>query len=388
MEQKEIKEINSLVIEKDDVYGSNYCRTTNSIRNELETELLKYYEQTDKMEALVFPSGMTAISALFETVLQYENGTKSENDTTNKVVIIGSELYADTPKVVNYISKKYQNITVIRVDIRNFDEIKNNFEKFKKEIKIFFIETCTNPSGQMIDFDRYDELRKYAPNCVYCIDNTWTSAFLFNPFKVVKAVDVVIESMTKYISGSICIGGMMIGKKYIMKKVYKWNIIYGQFVGADHCQIFIDGLKTINERMTIVSHLAINTAKYLEEKKLKVMYPMLESHPTYTINRNFLKLNTGCIVFHIKTNIDNKFDIRRIMASNTKFKFETSYGSKYTKLCNFPKFGDDTMYDYIKNNDISPNKGIWIRIAIGYESNIDDIKIGIDELILTFSNFK
>lgn len=52
--------------------------------------------------------------------------------------------------------------------------------------------------------------------------------------------------------------------------------------------------------------------------------------------------------------------------------FETSYGSHKTRICNYPTFNIESAYDF--EFDCNPNKlrnGIWFRVAVGYESNLE-----------------
>jgi cystathionine beta-lyase/cystathionine gamma-synthase len=52
-----------------------------------------------------------------------------------------------------------------------------------KPIDVFYIESASNPSGKIPDFEAmFDAVRTSSPNCIIVIDNTWMSPILFNPF--------------------------------------------------------------------------------------------------------------------------------------------------------------------------------------------------------------
>lgn len=76
------------------------------------------------------------------------------------------------------------------------------------KIDLFLFEACSNPSGLFFNFNI---LKKFPSHTKVVCDNTWLSPALFNPIK--QGADVIVESMTKYISGGTCIGGLIIGKK-------------------------------------------------------------------------------------------------------------------------------------------------------------------------------
>ena len=362
----------NLVIEQTD-QGAKYCRSLNNNRILLHSKLLDYYgfKENDDRSALIFPSGMSAISAIMNIC--------SPNGKT--VFIIGDELYCDTKKVCKYQEKYNKEFSFEDVDIRNIERIFELFKKYSTHIKLFFIESCTNPSSQVFDFDKIKELKQIAPNCIFCVDNTWITGYSFNPFHY--DIDIVVESMTKYISGGKCIGGCMIGTNTIMNKVSEYLRINGLFVGSDHCQIFLDGLSTLNQRIIYVSELAFQTAKHLESRKeiTRVMYPFLESHPTHRLAKKYLKYGPGVIWFHLNSNIKRLSITHKLLANNQYLPFETSFGSEYSKIDQWPELGKSILYNYEDFNN--PIKGIWIRLSIGYKSNLDIIIKGINELVET-----
>ena len=223
--------------------GYPYCRSGSGKREELERELLIYTkkELDKKSEVVVLPSGMTAICCIIEIVLRRWEKNKSKKDRPH--LVFGDELYCDTKNVLNYFHDIY-SFTFEFINVRN----KKGFEDIAlnkgNKVALLFLESCTNPSGQFCDFDDIlPSFKKKAPNCIVCIDNTWTSFCLFNPFE--HHADVVVESLTKYGSGGTCIGGMIVGRGNLIKSIRRWSQIYGQFMTPYHCQLLIDGIKTI-----------------------------------------------------------------------------------------------------------------------------------------------
>lgn len=359
---------------------ARYCRSGSKNRFKLQEKLVEYYEfQKDSgYDAYVFPSGMSAIGCVFNIL---STNIKIPDDPT--MFIISDELYMDTPRICEYQKRYNKNFNFEKVDVRDNNKIFELFKKYNKDIKLFFVESCTNPSGQVFDFSLMAELKKLAPNCTFCVDNTWVTAYSFNPFKY--GADVVVESMTKYISGGKCIGGMIVGKKNIMDEILMYSRRYGLFVGSDHCQLFLDGLDTMKHRVEYVSENAIIIANYLENNKkiTRILYPKLISHPTYEMSNKYLKLNPGCMWFHIKTDL-SVHDITNILSSVTYIYYETSFGSSHTKIDSFPKLGKSDKYDFVKNKDKDKINGVWIRLSIGHEINPDKAINSLEDIINKF----
>lgn len=376
MEKNDFKVGDSnLVIENSEFFsGGRYCRSSNFARELFGTEYLEVYglDHSNGRYA-VLTSGMNAISCIMTNIVR---------NNPDKIIVYGSELYCDTPRTIRYLGCASKS-----VDVRNSEEILKYFEQNGENISLFFIESCTNPSGQMFDFELIPKLKEYSPGCIFCVDNTWCTGLGFNPFKY--GVDIIVESTTKYISGGKCIGGVILAVKRngeentsgLMDEIDKWIRVFGQFVGKDHCHIFRMGLKTMQERLRKTSELAIRLAIYLENRDdvNRVMYPTLPSHPTYSLAKKVLKLNPGCICFHLQHNLSNKKVLKKIKSIEGEdlILLETSYGSKYCKLDPWPKTKNSAFYE----PGSEPKKGVWLRLAVGSESEFDSAVEKLDRTL-------
>ena len=86
------------------------------------------------------------------------------------------------------------------------------------------------------------------------------------------------------------------------------------------------GLKGMKGRMTNMSNLAIKLAEYLEKHQsiTTVHYLGLPSHSTYDVAKRLLKLNPGCIWFHVGSTISNNQMKKRIEYIGDYFSDEKS----------------------------------------------------------------
>lgn len=329
----------SLVIEEHPKFlGGIYCRSFNTKRIELQDELLKLYNLNENYDCNIFCSGMNAINNVF-------------NLSDLESIVLSKDLYSDTPKLAKSI---FYNVTEIETwnDQAVLEHFKNN------QVSMFFIESISNPHSYKFNFSLIEQLRLLAPNCIFCVDNTWMTYYGFNPLKY--DIDVVIESSTKYLSKSKCIGGIAIAKKQYADKLSLMIKQQGLFIGSDHCQYVLDGLEDLQSRMNYLSSIGLKLYNQLKNiDNIDEIY--------YVEPDNEVKLAPGCIYFHIKSNLSNN-KCRKIFEKIKEIKIETSYGSSYSKIDPWAKF---------KN-------GPWIRLSIGYEDTFENLLTNLNLIISYF----
>ena len=73
------------------------------------------------------------------------------------------------------------------------------------------MESCSNPTGKMVKWEKIKEFKNKFKNLTVIVDNSWLSCYIFNPF--LFDVDVVLNSLTKYYSGGTAICGAILFKK-------------------------------------------------------------------------------------------------------------------------------------------------------------------------------
>lgn len=340
------------------VRGAMYSRTWSRSREKLESALLELYGLSlGRHQALLLPSGMAAIGATLAAVAN----SRSKEPWT---LVYGSELYCEVPRTVHYVADSCgTKVSCVSVDITNVQELLELFRKRGKTIGIFHFEACTNPSGQFWDFQILGELRKLAPECVFICDNTWLSGALFNPLE--HGADLVVESLTKYVSAGRCIGGAVLGVNSLMAPILSWIKAFGMFVAADHCELFLDSLKSLRARMQATSQQMM--AAHLEAHPAvnRVMYPLLASHPTASVATRYLVqgLGPGCIWFHVSA---KKQYIMKLLTSSAAPECKTSFGARQSRLDPWPKAASSSSYDR-SDQTKGGREGTWLRLSVGFE---------------------
>jgi cystathionine beta-lyase/cystathionine gamma-synthase len=329
--------------------NSRYCRTRSKPREELEHKLLEYYgvathNPDNNYVAYVFPSGMSAIS----TIMQCFGDSKGS-------IVVGDELYCDSPKVAKYLTAKGFYKSVVQ-----FSEVQET-----DVIRLIHLETCSNPSGKIPNYDKLTKL-KQKHKCIICLDNTWLSGASFNPIKKYgDLIDVVVESTSKYISNGKCIGGMCVSREEHADVIFGHIRTYGIHVSQQVCEIVKKELENVEERLRKSSR---NTEDILKQigKKYEITYPealQCKYKPSIfvvSIPLTNSKLGNQKRMDRMRENLLE-------ICERHKIPFETSFGSSYSKIDTFPKMSKD-------------KSKLHIRVYIGYEKDQDNIMNMLKEL--------
>tara|TARA_Y100000589_G_C27168013_1_gene635519 strand:- start:1062 stop:2075 length:1014 start_codon:yes stop_codon:yes gene_type:complete len=328
----------------------------------------KYSIYSEKIDPYVslFPSGMNAIDSAFQ-VLMINNKWKTVN------IIYGSELYCDTPRTIKYLSHNYIETNLIKINVSYSDkDILNIISKnIRKEyMTIFFIESCSNPNGNIFNFSLLKEIKKIAEPemCKIIVDNTWLTSSVFNPF-IFKEVDIVVNSLTKYYgAGQSGIMGTIICKdEELGTNIANYGKIKGLHVCPRYCAELSKNLDNLDERIRKISNMTLKIAEYLS-KKVPVNYPKLENNPSYTRAIEYYgKLGPGVLTFEIPL---NKKDALNWMRNSNKFKCLTSFGAPDSRFDQWPQSKK-------KNNKYYST----CRLSIGYEDNYESIIEELDKML-------
>ena len=333
-----------------------YNRAIHKSYNNVCYQLAKKY-QVGKGGVVLTSSGMAAINLALTSIL-----IKNKWDHIN--IIYSDELYCDTPRLLKHMVKIYGNIDTYLIDVTDTSHIKGIFEELRGQTNILFIESCSNPTGKIMDFSIIPSLVELSKDMFFIVDNTWVSSAIFNPLDY--GADLVATSLTKYYSGGHCISGAVIGKGQLMKDIYQHAKITGNHISLPYCEIISRQMPQMELRIKKTSPMTLNIAKFLENhpKVSNVTHPLLESHPSYALARKYFdNLGPSVLTFNLKFN--TKGNCMRWMDSSDLIQLQTSFGGKETKFDQWPsRFGKDFEI-------------FQVRLAIGYESQETEI---IEEL--------
>lgn len=346
-----------------------YCRTKSQARTELEKAIVASHSPTTDLSAAIFPSGMSAISATFSSIL---------GDRPDAQLWLSDEVYCDTPQCAAAWSK-ISGFKVLKFDVCDSAALLQMARNTKQVFTLLFLESCSNPSGKMLDWAIIPKLREINPQLVVCVDNTWLTPVLFNPFKF--QVDIVIESMSKYRSKGCLIGGFVCCKTKYIQSFKNYITLHGMFIGADHCRIFLKAETLLECRILKASILAKNVIDHLQSLVV-IVCPLIGNHcSTHIYSETVSSEFIPCVfLIHVPSNCSLN-DMNNVVYPSGLVK-ETSYGAAYSKIDPWPHLGSSTDYDKEKTDG---KQGVWLRVSVGYQDSFEHLLKNLKIVIETFA---
>lgn len=353
-----------------------YTRASNPNRRALEEKLAALEGGS---EAIAFASGQAATMSIFHTL-----GAGSH-------VILPDDIYYNTKVIIDTLYANF-GLTCTEVDMTDLNAIKR---AIKKNTKLIWIETPSNPSLKITDIEAVVKIAK-AKNIMVACDNTWATPFCTRPFSF--GVDLVMHSTTKYFGGhSDILGGCVIaapdGKAFSFPpKVEKdseneflappsgaggavgltglirtYQSVGGAVPSAFDCWLLNRSLSTFAIRMPVHTHNAMKLATFLENQPQidKVNYPGLKSNEYHRIAKKQMISPNGTPCFGGMMSILVKGGEKEAMALASKlqlFKHATSLGGVESLI--------EHRYSVEGVHSKSPQN--LLRISVGIE-NIDDL---------------
>ena len=242
-------------------------------------------------DSILFGSGLGAVSSTMFSFLK-----------SGDHVILHDSIYGGTINLVNTEFKKF-NIDFSYIDINDVDLLKSTI---KKNTRIIYFETPTNPLLQIVDISLISSVAK-ENNIISIIDNTFASPINQNPINF--GIDLVIHSATKYLGGhSDILAGSVSGAKEQIEKIKKSGINYGANLSDYTVWLLERSIKTLSVRVNAQNQNALDLAKFLDHNSLikKVFYPGLENHLSHEIASKQMNGFGGMMSFEVTDKINSE----------------------------------------------------------------------------------
>ena len=285
-------------------------------------------------------------------------------------VIISKSVFGTTVKLFDNILKKW-GLDLTYVSLTNLDEWQN---AVKKNTKLFFVETPSNPLTEICDISSLADLA-HQSNSLLIVDNCFCTPALQLPLKF--GADIIIHSATKYLDGQgRCLGGAVLGSKEYMRHVVDFLRSAGISMSPFNAWIFFKGLETLKIRMDAHSAKANDLAQWLEKQKKvkKVYYPGLPSHPQYKLAMKQQSAGGGIVSFEVD---GGKRDAWNLIDSTTLLSITANLGDTRSTITHPATTTHSRLSQ--KERDSSSITNNLIRIALGLE-DIEDIKEDLSAL--------
>jgi len=304
----------------------------------------------------------TGMSAILASVMSLCN--------TGDHIVVSKSVFGTTVKLFDNILKKW-GLDVTYVSLTNLNEWQN---AVKKNTKLFFVETPSNPLTEICDISALADLA-HQSNSLLIVDNCFCTPAHQLPIQF--GADVIIHSATKYLDGQgRCLGGAVLGKKDQMEQVANFLRSAGTSMSPFNAWVFFKGLETLKIRMDAHSAKATELAIWLEQKKKvsKVYYPGLPSHPQHELAIKQQSAGGGIVSFKVD---GGKIDAWNLIDSTKLISITANLGDTRSTITHPATTTHSRLSQ--QERDSSGIADSLIRIAVGLE-DIDDIKADLSAL--------
>lgn len=266
--------------------GNIYGRLTNPNTTELIDKICTM-EGADSGWATA--TGMSAIFTALAGILK-----------SGDHVLACRSVFGSTNTILTKILPKW-GISYTYVDV---DDTENWQNHIRKNTKVVFIETPTNPGMDVIDLEWFGNFSK-KNNLISMVDNCFATPYLQQPIKY--GVNIVLHSATKYIDGQgRVLGGIIVGNKELIEEISGFAIHSGPALSPFNSWLLSKSLETLAVRMDRHSENTLKLAEELEQNENieVVKYPFLPSHPHFEIAKKQMKSGGGMISFEVKNGLE------------------------------------------------------------------------------------
>ncbi|HXY78698.1 MAG TPA: PLP-dependent aspartate aminotransferase family protein [Candidatus Acidoferrales bacterium] len=259
--------------------GYEYSRVSNPTRTRLEQNLAAL---EGGVAARVFASGMAAINAIASMLKSGDH------------VVCGNDLYGGTPRLFNQVMAGF-GLEFSYVDTT---EAKNVERALRKNTRLVFVETPTNPLMRLSDLAAISQICR-SRKVALAVDNTFMSPYFQHPLAL--GADLVMHSTTKFLNGhSDGLGGVVVcAREEDAEKLAFLQKAAGAILSPFECWLVLRGVKTLAARMEIHDRNGRIVANFLAtHKKVKaVLYPGLADHPQHALAKRQMRGFGSMITF-------------------------------------------------------------------------------------------
>lgn len=264
-------------------YGARGTETAFALE-ELVTELEGGYR------AQLFPTGLAAIAV---TTMSYARAGGH--------VLFADSIYEPVRKIASsFLTPNNISYDFFKTDGSDFEA------KLRPETQLVFAESPGSLLYEMLDLPKLCDIA-HAHNIPVAVDNTWGSAWLYNPLEL--GADISIIAATKYLSGhSDVMMGIMVANESAWKKTGALPEAMGQISSPDDVSLVLRGIRTLGTRLAAHGLSAMTVAQWLQERPEveKVYFPGLEDHPRHDLFKRDCKGLNGLLTIELKSQYTQK----------------------------------------------------------------------------------
>ncbi len=339
-----VRDTSNQPLNPDNVYLRNHNDTARLAEN-----ILAKLENAQ--EALLFPSGMAAVAAVFRSV------------KTGGSVVVQTGTYWGAIKWIRDFTSRRQ-IRLFEVDCTDTAALNQACETHSPDL--VFIETPSNPLLKIVDI-RFAADCAHAAGALLVVDATAATPILSQPLEF--GADIVMHSATKAINGhsDVLAGALATANKdhQVWQAITSDRNDAGAVIGPFEAWLLVRGMRTLPLRVERMSQNAQKLADFLlgHEAVEGVLYPGLPSHPGHTLAAQQMTGGFGCLLSVLIKG--DAVDALRVTGKLNLFHRATSLG------------GVESLIEH--RHTVEPDTGLpqnLLRISVG----IEDVNDLIDDM--------
>lgn len=344
-----------------EVDGYTYHRDDNPTVREVEKTMAEMEKAED---AIICTTGMAACTMIFLTYL-------SAGDN----LIIFHDVYGANFKVSLILERL--GVEVTWLDAADADKISDSV---KKNTKMIFLETPTNPLCKVVDINAASRAAKKC-GAMLVVDNTFSTPYHQKPLEM--GADLVIHSATKGLGGhnDLMAGVIACPTKQYYDDLWFTRQAIGTTLDAYSASLLQRGLKTFELRAERMAENAMAMAEFLKDhpKVPRLIYPGLPGDAGYAVaSKQMEKGFGGLMAFDVGESIE---DAKKFISNLDVIYHAVSLGSTETLICipyltTMLYLPEDRRLTFgVKKNTVRLSAGIENR-----DDLIKDLKQALDTL--------
>ncbi|MEY4668686.1 MAG: hypothetical protein RL518_1385 [Pseudomonadota bacterium] len=249
-------------------------------------------------QALIFRSGMAAMQAVIYSILPTKPSERGH-------IIAARQGYRQT----NAILEELNNRGWAEVDLIEIEDFDHLHRFIKPHTVGIIFETMTNPFLRAIPVAAVkQQVTECDSKALVIADHTFAGPYNQRP--LAQGADLVVPSLTKYISGSNrALAGAVIGNKELLLPIYQRRSSSGNIGHDFDCLEIEAGIATLLERTQEANRNGMHVAEILGKHPLvrELWYPGHPSHPDYRVATQQMKGFGGVVSFCLRAR--DMFDI-------------------------------------------------------------------------------
>ncbi|TCN36312.1 O-succinylhomoserine sulfhydrylase [Sinorhizobium americanum] len=250
-------------------------------------------------DARATASGMAAVSSAI--LCQVKAGDH---------IVAARALFGSCRWVVETLAPKY-GVECTLVDGRDLA----NWEKaVRPNTKVFFLESPTNPTLEVIDIAGVAKLADQV-GAKLVVDNVFATPLFQKPLEL--GAHVVVYSATKHIDGQgRCLGGVVLADKaWIDENLHDYFRHTGPAMSPFNAWTLLKGIETLPLRVKQQTENARRIADFLAEQPqvARVIYPGRKDHPQADIIAKQMSGGSTLVAFELKGGKDAAFALQNAL---------------------------------------------------------------------------